>query len=112
MCRNPLTNLPRNKFVETALSYTLTYVATLTSPSISPTVITILADDDYYSHTDSATSITGSPFSNFNVTLSSAHKTGLGSSAALVTAFIAAVLTYYLPRHQFDVETPNGKKRL
>jgi len=46
------------------------------------------------------------------VSLRSAHKTGLGSSAALVTAFIAAVLTYYLPRHQFDVETPNGKKRL
>jgi phosphomevalonate kinase len=29
-----------------------------------------------------------------------------------VTAFTAAVLTYYLPRHQFDVETLDGKKRL
>lgn len=35
--------------------------------------------------------------------LHEAHKTGLGSSAALVTAFTAAVLSYYLPKDVFDL---------
>ena len=53
-----------------------------------------------------------SRFLNFDVALSDAHKTGLGSSAALVTAFTAAVLSYYLPKDVFDVDSESGKKVL
>jgi phosphomevalonate kinase len=42
-------------------------------------------------------------FYNFNVPLSEAHKTGLGSSAALVTSITAALLSFYLPRSHFDL---------
>lgn len=44
--------------------------------------------------------------------LNEAPKTGLGSSAALVTAVTAALLTYYLPRTKFDLRTRNSKQRL
>ncbi|KAI4211571.1 MAG: hypothetical protein LQ351_005612 [Letrouitia transgressa] len=56
-----------------------------------------MADSDYYSHAESNGSATGddSRFLDFGVSLTQAHKTGLGSSAALVTAFTAAVLSYY-----------------
>lgn len=67
---------------------------------IKPALITILADTDYYSSTEplgSATSVSNQRFFDFKISLQDAHKTGLGSSAALVTAFVAAVLTYYLP---------------
>lgn len=52
--------------------------------------ITILADDDYYS--TKATSRRAGKFTNFGIPLSQAHKTGLGSSAALVTALTAALV--------------------
>ena len=70
------------------------------STRITPASITILADSDYYSQSQTSTKCprnANSPFMNFNVALSEAHKTGLGSSAALVTAFVAAVLGHYLP---------------
>lgn len=44
--------------------------------------------------------------------LGRAHKTGLGSSAALVTALTASLLRHYLPRHLFDPSTPAGKRTL
>ena len=43
--------------------------------------------------------------------ITKAHKTGLGSSAALVTALTAAVLTHYIPK-RVDLSTPEGKRRL
>lgn len=46
------------------------------------------------------------------MTLGQAHKTGLGSSAALVTAFVAAVLTYYLPPNLSLLSFDAGKARL
>lgn len=106
----------RNKFVETALAYALSYITSFTSTEIGPTLITILADTDYYSHGSSSTSTTtttsSSRFLDFNVALTSAHKTGLGSSAALVTAFTTAVLTYYLPSGTLDIASSAGKTRL
>lgn len=53
-----------------------------------------------------------SRFRHFGVPLSKAHKTGLGSSAALVTALSAAVLSYYLPEDIFDLSTELGKRHL
>ncbi|KAL9614996.1 MAG: hypothetical protein Q9167_000527 [Letrouitia subvulpina] len=57
-----------------------------------------MADSDYYSHSESngnPTLLDDGRFLDFGVSLAQAHKTGLGSSAALVTAFTAAVLAYY-----------------
>ena len=107
--------LSRNTFVEVALRYALSYVSTLSSRPIGPASITILADRDYYSQPDS-TLQTLDPqqgqFINFHIPLHEAHKTGLGSSAALVTAFTAAVLTHYLPPKDFSLTTDLGKARL
>jgi phosphomevalonate kinase len=108
--RNADLKLNRNPFVETALAYALSYISSVGSSNISPSSITILADNDYYS--TSSTSLTGARFHDFGVPLSEANKTGLGSSAALVTAFTAAVLSYYLPREVFDVTTEAGKRKL
>ncbi|KAI9679266.1 MAG: phosphomevalonate kinase [Caeruleum heppii] len=89
-------SLSRNLFVETALGYALTFISASGSAEITPSSITILADDDYYSHNGSNSRRRGG-FTDFGVPLQDAHKTGLGSSAALVTALTAALLTYYLP---------------
>jgi phosphomevalonate kinase len=102
--------LNRNPFVETALAYALSYISSVGPSNISPSSITILADNDYYS--TSSASLTGARFHDFGVPLSEANKTGLGSSAALVTAFTAAVLSYYLPKDVFDVTTEAGKRKL
>jgi len=102
--------LNRNPFVETALAYALSYISKVGSSNISPSSITILADTDYYS--TSSASLTGARFHDFGVPLSEANKTGLGSSAALVTAFTGAVLSYYLPQDVFDVTTEAGKRKL
>ena len=115
----------KNPFIETTLSYVLTYIASITSPRISPSAITILADDSYYTTNPTSTSSStiqdstptpSSPgqksFSDFGVKLSEAHKTGLGSSAALVTSLTAALLTHYLPREVFDLASEEGQKRL
>lgn len=102
--------LNRNPFIETALGYALSYIALLTSSNIPPSSVTILADNDYYS-TSSAT-LTGARFHDFGVPLAKANKTGLGSSAALVTAFTAALLTYYLPKDKFDLSSDAGMRKL
>ncbi|KAH7354947.1 phosphomevalonate kinase-like protein [Rhexocercosporidium sp. MPI-PUGE-AT-0058] len=107
--------LSRNPFVETALAYALTYISTLVSTTIKPSKVTILADNDYYSNTSTTT--LSSPtathkFTDFGVRLQDAHKTGLGSSAALVTAFTGAILSHYLPSSLFSLTTPEGRSRL
>ena len=101
--------------METALAYVLTYVSRHTSMSIGPASISIFADSDYYSQTGSAHEGRSEPtqkFQDFNVSLHQAHKTGLGSSAALVTAFIAAVLGHYIPSTVTELQTEAGKARL
>ena len=89
----------------------------MTSVKIEPASITILADDDYYSSTRSLEGKSpwmprDGQFRSFHVSLQDAHKTGLGSSAALVTAFTAAVLTHYLPSSVFSIANRDGKARL
>lgn len=103
---------PRNKFVETALAYALTYASAVGHIKIGPASITILADTDYYSHFESPGSgvpPTTDRFLNFNVPLNEAHKTGLGSSAALVTAFTTAVVAHYAPSEVSDVNSSKEK---
>ncbi|KAL2127368.1 hypothetical protein VTI74DRAFT_10840 [Chaetomium olivicolor] len=126
-----------NHFVETTLSYVLTYIAQVdkrqAAHGFKPASLIVLADNDYYSKPKdprsssrrSSTSSLETPshhepkkphprlrFRHFHSTLASAHKTGLGSSAAIVTALTAALLSHYLPAHLFDLSTPDGKKVL
>lgn len=103
--------LNRNPFVETALCYALSYISSVSNPIISPATITILADNDYYS-TPSGLVTSEDRFYHFGVPLNKAHKTGLGSSAALVTSLIGAVLSHYLTKETFDLSTNEGKNRL
>jgi phosphomevalonate kinase len=102
--------------VETALSFALTYVVSVSDGNpIKPSHVTILADSDYYSHSsrvDLPLSRASHQFLDFGVRLQDAHKTGLGSSAALVTAFTGAVLSHYLSKAQFDITSAEGKSVL
>jgi phosphomevalonate kinase len=105
--------------VETALGYTLTYISSVLPTPIHPTSITILADNDYYTQPSSPSTTTSSSnpngnthFTDFGVRLQDAHKTGLGSSAALVTAFTGALLTHHLPTSTFNLSTTQGRARL
>lgn len=105
-----------NPFVETTLSYALTYIDRVAkrrpSHSMTSVRLIILADNDYYSNSGSADSHPGGRFARFPVTLGDANKTGLGSSAALVTSLTAALLVHYLPRKLFDVNSAKGKQTL
>ncbi|PWY94080.1 Phosphomevalonate kinase [Aspergillus sclerotioniger CBS 115572] len=88
----------RNTFVETSLNYALTYISYVAaSKDFGSLSITILADNDYYSET-AFSKIWGiqaqGRFVNFGVPLHEAHKTGLGSSAALTTAFVSALVIH------------------
>ncbi|KAF1943234.1 Phosphomevalonate kinase [Clathrospora elynae] len=98
----------RNPFIETALTYALTYIYIL-QPNhlIKPSSIRILADQAYYSNPGTKRD-QASRFADFNVRLKDAHKTGLGSSAALVTSFTAAVLSFYLSKDLFDLKSEKG----
>ncbi|KAL7629739.1 phosphomevalonate kinase [Parahypoxylon ruwenzoriense] len=107
-----------NPFVEITLAYALTYITTSaqlkSSYTFDPARFTVLADNAYYSQPHSASETSGNPtrFAKFPTKLKDAHKTGLGSSAALVTALTAALLTHYLPPSAFDLDTPAGKRTL
>ncbi|KAG5928797.1 hypothetical protein E4U42_007982 [Claviceps africana] len=107
----------KNPFVETTLSYALTYISRLQNQhscqSLSSSRLIILADNDYYSQTMPSTgSSQPSRFSKFTVPLSGANKTGLGSSAALVTALTASLLSHYLPLSLFDISSLSGRRTL
>ena len=105
----------QNRFVETALAYALTYASAVDSTKIGPASITILADTDYYSHPGSSGNdipSAGDRFLDFNIPLHQAHKTGLGSSAALVTAFTTAVVAHYAPQEVTDASSTQEKMRL
>jgi phosphomevalonate kinase len=102
----------KNPFIETALTYALTYIWTLLpNTRIASSSIRILADQAYYSN-PGVPNRPDSRFLDFGVRIKDAHKTGLGSSAALVTSFTAAVLGFYLPKDQFDLQTEGGKRIL
>ncbi|RDW78816.1 phosphomevalonate kinase [Aspergillus mulundensis] len=86
-----------NPFVETSLNYALTYISYVAdSKDFGSLSITILADSDYYSETafSRASGLQAGEFVNFGVPLHEAHKTGLGSSAALVTSLVSALVIH------------------
>ncbi|KAF4950387.1 hypothetical protein FGADI_8206 [Fusarium gaditjirri] len=104
-----------NPFVETTLSYALTYIDRVAkqrpSHSMASARLIILADNDYYSHSESESTRQGR-FAKFPVTLGDANKTGLGSSAALVTSLTAALLAHYLLEDLFNIQSDQGKRTL
>jgi phosphomevalonate kinase len=108
--------LHRNPFVETTLTYVLSYITTVLGTfAVPPSAITILADDSYYTSpkTSQVQSFYGERFKHFGVPLWDAHKTGLGSSAALVTALTAALLAHYLPSaKQTELDETTRLRRL
>ncbi|EAQ88370.1 hypothetical protein CHGG_04989 [Chaetomium globosum CBS 148.51] len=121
------TPVDQNHFVETTLSYVLSYISqvdkTRATHGFQPASLLVLADNDYYSKPkEEPTTTTAaaaaaadgkkSRFLHFGTTLRDAHKTGLGSSAAIVTALTASLLAHYLPPHLFDLSTPAGRRAL
>ena len=106
-----------NHFVETALIYVFSYFFNEPVSNFNPAVITILADPDYYSRplfsqNDAHSNSGRRGFLDFGVPLQDAHKTGLGSSAALVTAITAALLQFYSPRDWQDLEEDQTRSKL
>jgi phosphomevalonate kinase len=93
-----------NHYIRLALSYALAY---LPLNSIQSAKITIHADNDYYSQSSSPTfdHLRSLPrFNKLNTPITKANKTGLGSSAALITAITAAIIASYS-----DVDITSGK---
>ncbi|KAL5601390.1 hypothetical protein BROUX41_002623 [Berkeleyomyces rouxiae] len=103
--------MSRNPFVETALAYALTYVNAMSPEAakhgISPAKLRVLADNDYYSTQGLSAEEASRQFSHFGTPISQANKTGLGSSAALVTSLTGAILAHYL-----GYKLDNAKEKL
>ena len=105
----------KNPFLQTALAYALTYAFATHHAVLEPAMITILADTDYYSCRGPSredSTLTTARFLRFNKSIGETHKTGLGSSAALVTAFTAAVIAHFIPSTIFDSNSQDGRLRL
>lgn len=119
-------HITTNPFIETTLTYALTYISRVIhqrpSHSFTPSRLTILADSSYYSAPPAASaspasqphhaSPPNSRFVHMQTPLSSAKKTGLGSSAALVTSLTAALLSHYLHPMHFDLTSDKGRSIL
>ncbi|PSS05341.1 ribosomal protein S5 domain 2-type protein [Coniella lustricola] len=121
-------SISTNPFIETTLSYALTYISRVVhqraAHSMQPARLTVLADSSYYScpspppssssdgHRQQYPSPPGSRFIHMQTPLTAAKKTGLGSSAALVTALTAALLTHYLHPAHFDLTQPRAQRIL
>jgi len=104
-------SLSKNKFVNLAIQKVLTLVAELKGTSTLKSRlqqgidITIVGDNDFYSqqaylalHSLPPTLASLEnipPFVHSNVTLGDVHKTGLGSSAALITSLVTALLLHF-----------------
>ncbi|GAA5961348.1 hypothetical protein JCM3765_004382 [Sporobolomyces pararoseus] len=83
-----------NSFVHLSLQSTL-QVATALSPSskINDLLITIVGSNDFYSQSrEDGTPI---PFAPLNCTIRNVHKTGLGSSAAMVTSLTSSLFLHW-----------------
>ncbi|KAK7687082.1 hypothetical protein QCA50_009582 [Cerrena zonata] len=103
-------NLSKNKFVHLALERTLTLASQLRGSKAlqerlsHDLAITIVGDNDFYSQRAQLTSrnlpptlasLTSLPaFLHTAVPISDVHKTGLGSSAALITSLVSALLLH------------------
>ncbi|KAJ9117552.1 hypothetical protein QFC22_004402 [Naganishia vaughanmartiniae] len=103
----------KNKFVEIALQKTLALIQALKGQPQADSIIhqgsnleiVIVGDNDFYSQRQAleALSLPATmaslgqlePFAAQNTTLAAVHKTGLGSSAALITSLVTALLQHF-----------------
>ncbi|CDO69242.1 hypothetical protein BN946_scf185042.g144 [Trametes cinnabarina] len=117
----------KNKFVHLALQRTLALAAelksvgTLQNTLSSGLDITIVGDNDFYSQRiqliarnlpptlESLSKLP--PFASTGVRLPDVHKTGLGSSAALITSLVSALLLHLgvIPSDSFSADAEGGR---
>ncbi|KAG2206315.1 hypothetical protein INT47_007329, partial [Mucor saturninus] len=106
-----ITTQSQNKFVETCLKFSLDVILqrigsqALNEKLAQGIEITIVGANDFYSQRaqleakhleNNAESLASlDPFCKTHATLGSVHKTGLGSSAALTTSLVAALLLFF-----------------
>ncbi|KAG4304519.1 hypothetical protein PORY_002229 [Pneumocystis oryctolagi] len=96
-------NQTRNPYIHCALMYSILY---LNPKTITDLCITILADNDYYSQTSPRSMLC--KYSRFDVPIENVHKTGIGSSASLMTSMITALVTH-LSEGKFDIQLTQNK---
>ncbi|KAF8798715.1 phosphomevalonate kinase [Phlegmacium glaucopus] len=122
-------NTSKNKFVHLALQHTFALAVEIKGlAAIQKTLangldITIVGDNDFYSQRTKLESLglprtlkslsNIPPFCSTNVNLSDVHKTGLGSSAALITSLTASLLVHLsvIPATSLE-EDDNDDRRL
>ncbi|KAG2146490.1 ribosomal protein S5 domain 2-type protein [Suillus bovinus] len=117
----------KNKFVHLALQHTLNLVSEIHSVAqvqerlSNGLDIAAVGDNDFYSQraqleslglprtTESLSQIT--PFCHNGVKLTDVHKTGMGSSAALITSLVSALLLHFAAITQTDFANLEGDGR-
>jgi len=120
-------NTSKNKFVHLALQHTIALAIEINGPSVVQDIlsrgldVTIAGDNDFYSQRakleasglsrtiESLSKIP--PFCPTNVTLADVHKTGLGSSAALITSLTSALLVHLSVITEESLSDVNGDGR-
>jgi phosphomevalonate kinase len=94
--------------VRITISYVFAYI--VSHQKFRSANIVILADNDYYSQSSCRThdNLVSLPrFNKLGIPISETNKTGLGSSAALITALTAGLLSFYA---NIDVCSDEGKR--
>ncbi|KAJ3258988.1 phosphomevalonate kinase [Boothiomyces macroporosus] len=100
-----LSTTGNNTFLQTVLNHALKYISAKQTLRPSNIKITVNADNDFYSQLEylkdrnlpaTLNSLKDIPkFNAANCSISKVHKTGLGSSAALVAALVSALLLHF-----------------
>ncbi|KAF7782555.1 hypothetical protein Agabi119p4_1931 [Agaricus bisporus var. burnettii] len=100
-------NATKNKFVQLALEKTIRLAVELKEKTIIQERAT-LASLSISRTLESLKMI--KPFNKSGITLSDVHKTGLGSSAALITSLVSALLVHFsvLPKSAFSEDAENN----
>ncbi|RDB16968.1 Phosphomevalonate kinase [Hypsizygus marmoreus] len=122
------TNATKNKFVHLALQKTIALAAEISGiESVNKTLskgidISIVGDNDFYSQREKLASLglprtldslsQISPFAPTGAPLSQVHKTGLGSSASLITSLVSALLLHFSSIPAASLESNDSKGRL
>lgn len=100
-----------NHFVKTAVSYACAYALNASSTNeLQCPELTILADNAYYSRAQ-ARDKSGTRFHDFSKPVAEVNKTGLGSSAAIVTAIIAALVSFCASDSDFALGLREGNAK-
>ncbi|GAA5927018.1 phosphomevalonate kinase [Sporobolomyces koalae] len=99
-----------NSFVHLSLQATLQVATALAqSTPVRDLVITIVGSNDFYSQARDGTEPI--PFAPLNCTIRNVHKTGLGSSAAMVTSLTSALFLHWSRTPETEV-LPTGTVQL